>query len=384
MKKLLALLVLVYCTSHGLFAQTNPLRDEKLRQEKERKQILRNKIKEAVVYLYNYKVDSLAHDSLLIGRMYYDELGYLSSLTNYRPSQYGNAVPPNTYTFTDLRDENGNIIQHTMLNEWYTKNSNGVFIKIHVRQNDYDNQSTTYLYDKYNNVVKDVDHFNSYINYGAGRKERLGTGITYYTYDDNGNLASKKSHDLDGKFTYRNEYRYNAKNRLLEILTWLDSASVTPTIIQEYKYKYTHRGLIKIESFYNNPNTLTAQNEFDYDKHGNQVKGYEITQGVKRLVWDYSYNTKDQVIKSIGGPGTRFGPGFRDYSYRVKNQITESTGVPANQYVAGSMDIRRDGLANLYYSYDDDGNLIEIRKYEIDAFGNEKLTMAEKIFYKKY
>lgn len=384
MKTLSTLFCFIAISFLNAFGQTNPLKDDLQRTEKERKQIQKNGIKETIVYLYTY-ADKQPADSIIIARYNYDKNGYLTSLVNYRTSQYGRTVPPNTYTFTNLYDEHNNIIQHSKVEAWYTINSTtGEQIKMaNFRFGDDSNQAVTYQYDEHNNLVKDVDHFNSFIDYGNGRKDRLGTGVTYYVYDHDGNIAAKHSHDLDSKFTYRNEYEYDSKKQLVKISTWLDSVSKEPTIRQEMGCQYTKVGLIKTGSIFVK-DQLTEQKELLYDKHGNLLKGYDVNNNVRRLVWDYKYDKNDRVTESVGGPGMRFGAGFKDYSYRRDNQISQGTGGPAALFVVGSMDIRRDGLAHLFYTYDDDGNLTEIKKYERDNYGEEKLTMAQKFVYKTY
>jgi len=104
---------------------------------------------------------------------------------------------------------------------------------------------------------------------------------------------------------------------------------------------------------------MVKSQDNEYDSNGNPTKGYETIKMTKRQVLDLKYSDNGQLMESKGGPVN-----------------------PGN---IQSKDIRHDGLAHLFYVYDAEGLLTEIKKYERDkATGEEKLTAIEKLIYKKY
>jgi hypothetical protein len=370
------LLILFLYPANRLSAQ-NRFRDDELRDRKENKQLLKGKIQEIRIYLFHYKDTVLGADSMLIGKYDYDTNGRLTERINYFLSQYGPSVPPVTAHFINVYDHKGNIIQHCFYVVRHSL-SNGKIMAPSLE----DSQSVTYHYDENNRLIKDLDDLNTFIAHGPVR-ERLGTGITTYRYDESGNLILKISHDLDHKFNNLSEYIYDGRNRLIRILTYIDSAATEPFIKQDYRYIYSNKQLTKLESIYKN-SELVSQREFVYDKKGNQLQGYQVIKGIRKEVWNYKYNRNNQVIESVGGPGRRFGPGYRDpFVYHFRNQMTEALG-PANTFQPYSMDVRCDGVAHLFYTYDKKGNLTEIKKYEKNHDGDEELTMAEKFYYVRY
>lgn len=370
------LLILFVCPIKPLLAQ-NQFRDDELRDRKENKRALKGKIQETKIYLFHYKDTVLGADSMLIGAYNYDRNGRLTERINYFLSQYGPTVPPITAHFINVYNYKGNVIQHRFYAVRHSL-SDGKILPPSLE----DNQSVTYYYDENNRLSKDVDDLNTFIKHGPIR-ERLGTGTTTYRYDERGNLILKISHDLDDRFNNRSEYAYDGKNRLIRISTYIDSAATEPFIRQDYEYIQDNKRLNKLESIYKN-SVLVSQREFVYDKNGNQLQGYEIIEGTRKQVWNYTYNKHNQVIESVGGPGRRFQPGYRDpFVYHFKNQMTEARG-PANVFQPYCMDLRCDGMAHLTYTYDKKGNLVEINKYEKNHDGGEELTMAEKFYYVRY
>jgi len=156
-------------------------------------------------------------------------------------------------------------------------------------------------------------------------------------------------------------YIYNEKDELVKSTAFKkkvtakgDSAALSGR--EGYAYSYTPNGLMKVQLIYNDKDSLTLKKIYLYDINGNQTKGYEMRGTVKNLVWDYSYDQLGRVTASWGGPATLNG--------------------------LGNKDLRRDGLAHLFYTYNNDGELITIKRIEKDAAGKEEILAVENISYK--
>jgi len=327
-------------SAYSLFAQTNPFKDEKVQKEKAAQFITSHHISEIDQTLVVFK-DGQVIDSSKTEDFYYDNKGRQSKTMLYLKA-YSNTYPE------------GRLINQ-VTNYDYDKRGNEVSAK----GNGFPaNETRDYAYDKQGNIIKETEDQHMVVVYN---QDRLG-GIRAYTYDKRGNVLTRKNYSLDGKFAGVTQYIYNDKDELLKSLTFKKSVTVKGDSAvmsghEEYTYNYASNGLTKVQFVYNAKDSLTLEKIYMYDTNGNQTKGYEMRGTVKNLVWDYTYDQLGRVTASMGGPATLNG--------------------------LGNKDLRRDGLAHLFYTYNDDGELITIKRIEKDATtGQEQVLAIEKLSYK--
>ena len=304
------------------------------------KYIAAHKIKEIDQYVVSGQDSLLIPDTALNDKFFYNKKGVLIKISEML-KRYSKAIPDGEF-FETVYNLNYN---YDYKNQLISESGGRVISR---------NAVTNYEYDSKGNIIKVIEDMHMMLMYN---KEKLG-GICTYIYDTKGNIAYKDSYDLDGHFLMRTQFEYNKMNELVKSISFRGEP-LAATGYEKYTYDHKPSELIKVESIYNNRDSLIVQKEFRYDKNGNQTKGYEIKNGERKLVWDYRYNNKNQILESRGGPG--------------------------NVLDMGNKDVRRDGWAHLFYVYDADGLLSEIKKYEVDkTTGKEILTAFEKLVYKKY
>lgn len=334
-------LFLLIGASQMLFGQTNPFKDEKIMKDNERRFIVEHKIKEVDEYVVVPKDSLKTRDSSLICKFYYDKKGNITKTVRHI-KMYSAANREGK----DFEEE---------VNYAYEYNASGQLSKINYTDNEMPKTyTTTYDYDSRGNLVKQYEAPGILVT----SDPNFMAGINLFEYDDAGNVTSQKrfydSGQTPGGIT---TYTYNSENQLVKSASFKGEGLIK-TGHKDYQYIATDKNLTRLEDIYNSKDSLKAHNEYVYDANNNQVKGYNTRKGVKFLVWDYTYNDKNQLTESKGGPSTLVGLDYKD--------------------------VRRDGLAHLFYKYDKDDNLIQIKKYETDVNGMEKLTAIEKLVYKKY
>ena len=340
--RFLLLTNILLISAYSLFAQTNPFKDEKVQKEKAAQFITSHHISEIDQTLVIFK-DGQVSDSSKTEDFYYDKGGRLTKTIIYSKG-YSKAFP-------EGKDFN------RITNYDYDKRDN----LVNAKGNGFpSNETRDYVYDKQGNIIKETEDQHMVLMYN---REKLG-GITDFAYGKSGNMLLRKAYNLDGKFTAITWYIYDEKDELVKSTTFKkkviakgDSAALSGREV--YAYSYTSDGLMKVQLIYNDKDSLMLKKIYMYDNNGNQTKGYEMRGTVKNMVWDYTYDQLGRVTASVGGPATLNG--------------------------LGDKDLRRDGLAHLFYSYNVDGELIAIKRIEKDAAtGQEQVLAIEKLSYKHY
>ncbi|RLG33490.1 hypothetical protein DRN97_04920 [Methanosarcinales archaeon] len=209
-----------------------------------------------------------------------------------------------------------------------------------------DGTSTTYTYDVRNRIEEVTDE----------------TGTTTYTYDGRGNLLTETdplsrtttyTYDELGRriqvtspMGYTTKYYYDAMDHLTKI---------TDPNGNSISYTYDAVGRLKTET-----TELGKTTQYDYDPVGNIVRRTAPNGDITTYSYDY-LNRRTAVNYPDGSSIT--------YAYDAMGRVTEShnNGIGAND--------------NLYYTYDDKGQLVKLRavigdfdltiQYEYDAVGNK-------------
>lgn len=93
-----------------------------------------------------------------------------------------------------------------------------------------------------------------------------GKSITFYT--DWGAKQSEMSYDDSGDETWKVEYTYDDKHRLIERNFYYDKELSG----RDKNYKYTEKGLLKSYKSYNNEGQLTETSYYEYDEKGRETE----------------------------------------------------------------------------------------------------------------
>ncbi|WP_295655188.1 hypothetical protein [uncultured Mucilaginibacter sp.] len=346
------------------FAQTNPQKDEKKLAGADRQFYSSHKIQEVDEYLVKHESDQPT-DSTLFCRMFYDKRGNLIKTIEYSPNASAQKIMHRTTTSMYNYNHKNELINKTSIAEQYllihniiTKaNDNGMFDK-----------DETYKYDKNGNLetrnyvsptVEERTIENNNKLFSKGNLVMYKRNYTdKYSYDEKGNLLILATYTDAGKPFDTKQYIYNDRSELIKNMVYNE---VQKKMITTSVFNYTHipGGLLKHMDTYDARDSIVKQNDYEYDINGNQTREYETVKTNKRLIVDFKYNGDGQTIESTGGP--------IDTRYTIYN------------------DVRRDGLAHLFYSYDGDGKLVTIKKYEKDpSTTKENLTAIQLITYKTY
>jgi hypothetical protein len=348
MKKLLLYGLLLIANS--ALAQYNPEKDEKAQYEKRSKFYAAHKIKEVKLYLLKQE-SGTPNDSTLFCKMNYDGNGNMVQQIRYLPNAGAFNITHRIFKTNYEYGKTSQITKQTFGIESYALTAQGNLVK---NQSDPLNQVTNYYYDGKDNLLKEIYKTNITIMNGYGH-----IGDTNdYNYDANSNLIRRTQYTAEGKLSSTNTYTYNKKNELIGEAYFEDTSKIAFTH-SDFKYTHTQEGIIKTVYQFSGTNTLVGQWEYDYDNRDNLIKTYEIKGSIRKLLRAFKFNKQNQLIESRGGP------------VKDRDLVVE--------------DVRSGLMAHLFYVYDTEGLLTEIKKYEVDKLtGKEVLTAVEKLVYKKY
>jgi len=269
----------------------------------------------------------------------YDKRGNQSILTN-----------PNSATTTYGYDQANRLIKVVQPGEvqtFYTYDRRSNLITV----SDANGNTTTYDYDKQNRLIKNTSP---------------DTGITSYSYDRNGNLKAK----TDAK-QITATYTYDVSNRLIQISfpdpkdnvnytydTCLNGKGRLCTMVDPSgttSYEYTKKGEIAKEIRTNGSTTFST--EYGYDKNGNTTT-MKYPSG--RTI-NYSY--ADNKIATILNNGTVLATNITYKPFGGLNALTFGNGISqTNAYDQQYRltNIIAQGIQNLTYRYDNNGNITAI------------------------
>jgi hypothetical protein len=364
--KHLPAILLLFCLTSA-FAQINPQKDQKKRTDAERLFYAAHKIKEVDEYFATNESDN-PNDSTLFCRLFYDKRGNLIKTIEYQPFAAAQKIAHRTTTTlynynhkNQLTSESSTADEYLLIRGALKKvSNNGMFDKDETYEynKNGDVESKNYVSptivenpDKNNNIGKKIgnDVFSSkWIMYKKSY-------IDKYSYDKTDHLLSLTTYNDEGKPVKTSKYIYNDSSQLITNIIYNQiSKKETSTIV--FSYTKIPTGLLKHIEYYDEHDLITKFEDNEYDSNGNLIKEYETIKMAKRLVLDFKYNDKDQPVESKGGP--------------------------VNLDNIQSKDIRHDGLSHMFYLYDDDGLLIEIKRDK--KVGEEKLQGIQKLVYKKY
>jgi len=347
------LILLLLGISHALFAQTNPYQDEKAKYERYRKFNTLHRIKQVNQYLVVNEKDKPS-DSTLFCSIRYDKNGNVTKMIRQSPTDVSTIELQMLDTQTYVYDKHNNLIKETL-----TLGTRSVIKKVitNARSEPEAKEETTYQYDDKDRLIKDV--------YFTGRPSsfnRRNLGNTQmYIYDVHGDVKQRQSYIVNEKAGEISEYFYNDKQQLIKIAV-SGQDHYKPSRYDEYSYNKTDSGLLIIQNSYNEKGDLLYRVECLYVT-GNRVKEYQTFNGKRKLVWNGIYNHLDQLLESIG------------------ESLKE-------KFIAAE-DIRQDGSFlsrnHLFYTYNKEGLLVEIKKYKIEPDDHkENLANIEKLVYIKY
>jgi len=162
-----------------------------------------------------------------------------------------------------------------------------------------------------------------------------GTLTTFFTYDNAGNLTSKK--DKEGKTT---TYEYDSLNRLKKVIDPLNQTTA---------YTYDNRdNLISLKDAKNQITTFT------YDKN-NRLTKERRPMGQET---NYEYDANGNLIKKTDPKGQRIEYGYDDANrmteirhYNSSNTLVKTIALTYDN--AGNLKTYSDGTTSASYSYDD-------------------------------
>jgi len=187
-------------------------------------------------------------------------------------------------------------------------------------------RNTSYKYDKMGNLIEVVDD-----------DKEFGYKVVY-SYDKEGNLISQSG---DNEKEPLHVYTYDDKGR---------KTTATNHIYKDYskytitKYEYDSDGLETSAITYDNNDKQLNKSTNKYDKNGNLISStMEFPEGITS--WAFVYNDKNQRISSTNSDKDKSTCKY-DKNGRLIEEVQESNG----------------NKSTLKYSYDTQGNLLEISR----------------------
>ncbi len=198
-------------------------------------------------------------------------------------------------------------------------------------------------------------------------------------YDENNNLICKtkfdwyRPSDNFGKISWKNKYKYNAKNQLVEEVEYdRDGSEFTKKV-----YTYDDDGNKETETRYSHGN---LQNTYSY-KYNNRGLLIEVTQsGPTTLLGDgprslisletYEYNQLGQMIEKCSRS-----PSSREINYRHTFEYDDRGNVLTKKTYYGSEDLLQE-FYTYEYKYDEYGNCI----LSIEYHDSKPVRLIERTF----
>ncbi|MDP9079579.1 MAG: hypothetical protein M3O71_19285 [Bacteroidota bacterium] len=328
MKRLLFCTVFTLVTAN-LRAQYNQFRDDKTYLEKQCKYMAYNKIKQVDEYMLSGS-DTTTKNKVPECSLFFDVNGRLSKEI-YSSSRTSSGPIPDSPSITYTYSLHGKLI---------SKEDKAFY-----------HQLKTYVYNAKGKLLKEAYTTNIPADNAFGYHDYIIT----YRYNKTGDIIAQTNFGPGNVLNWKKLFTYNERHTMVECL--IQTPGSKAVICDKYRYSYHNNLLTKKICSYKN-DTLIFERRFVYDRHHRQISGYEIKDGATKNVWDYTYNQKGQLMRSLGGPATVNGLADRD--------------------------LRKDGLTPIAYKYSDDGLLAELSKTSYFPNMGKEVTSIEKFVYKRY
>jgi|GEM_PF-5634981 len=329
MKKLLFCTVFTLITAN-LHAQYNQFRDDNTYREKQCKYMAYHKIKQVDEYILSGGYDTTTTNKVPECSLFYDAKGRLAKEIYYLSRTPSATIPDSpsvTYTYS-------------LYGKPISKEHKAFY-----------HQLKAYVYNAKGELLKEAYTTNIPIDNTYGYHDYIIT----YKYNKTGDVIEQTNFDPGNVLSWKKRFTYNKRRTTVKCLTQTPGSKAV--IFDKYRYSHHNNLLTKRICSYKN-DTLTFERRFVYDRHRRQISGYESKDGATKTVWDYTYNHKGQLMRSIGGPATLDGLADRD--------------------------LRKDGLVPIAYKYNADGLLVELSKINYFPNMGKEVTSIEKFVYKKY
>ena len=229
-------------------------------------------------------------------------------------------------------------------------------------EKDYDNQVTTYTYDKLGNLT----------NISAPFEGTKKSNITYI-YDKNGNVLTEKiqSNAVNtSAASYRNiSYEYDCWGNLLTTIQYEGTSPVSyiqafynykGQILRQYKGLSAPLTIVDLDLVATNGDDDYSVTKYEYDYLGNIIQTIDAQGGIETFTRDSIGN----VISSVDKIGHTYAA-----TYDALGRVITENYVNINAHTANS-------VITKIYSYDNMGNLISLSEnsnaitYTYDGFGN--------------
>jgi hypothetical protein len=181
--------------------------------------------------------------------------------------------------------------------------------------------------------------------------------VTFYRYDERGNLIEEKGYDTKDELVYKGAYKYDDRNRRIE---WLSSSFHPEENSKPHKSTYSRyeSGQVKDERFYS-------------DEGGGFQPNDNIPGGAHRKT--YFYDERGKIISTLRFKSNGAFAGMEITRYDHRGSVIE--------------EIEYDGEGNLIdkkaykYKYDRLGNWLEQTTYGLAMDGHESRLRIEEISY---
>lgn len=321
------LLIFILFTSCSVFAQYNQFKDDYLRAQKQRKYFAQHKIKQVDEYTLSDDDTTLTNKHPRCS-VFYDTKGRIVK----------EAYPHHTSAESP---DSPSVI--------YSYNTRGKLIS---KQNKaFYHQLKTYTYNTKGNLLTETYITNIPTDNTYGYRDYTITN----SYSKKGNVIQQTNFGAGNVLNWKKYFTYTKHHTIVKCLTQTPGSSTLTRDVYHYRL-HNHLLTKRIRSYKND--TLIIERQFIYDKHHNQIKGYEIKDGVTKTVWNYTYNHAGQVIQSTGGPASVDGLTDRD--------------------------LRKDGLVPITYAYNAYGLLMQLTKTNYFPNMGKEVTSIQKFVYKTY
>ena len=179
-------------------------------------------------------------------------------------------------------------------------------------------------------------------------QNKTDTAITFYEYNDDGKISKKRKSEGAGFYSY--QYRYNNENNIIAQTYSRDENKFGSKNKFELKKKY----IIKTDSFSYQPYGKGQVKKLFYNSYG--IKYKEQTNSFDSL----GYLTEERTKFIIGNNKTKLTYEYDQYGRLYKKHIYTN--------------ISQDKKTTAIYSYDEIGNVLEIKNY------NEEKHISTKEF----
>ena len=181
-------------------------------------------------------------------------------------------------------------------------------------------------------------------------------GKSTYKYDENNNLIISNYIKSDGTIKRKEKYSYNSKNQVLSVLVEV----LGRDNVFRHDYTYNEFDSLKTVDYFTEPSTLEGRQTKKYDSSKNVVELIHY-KGDGSILYKYksSYNEENKLLKEERYDSEGLLTDMTEFDYdSLGRKIKYSSS-----WVFESVLLPPDGY---YYKYDNNGNIIEINRFNED------------------